>query len=559
MTATPMTATSPRSAEFFDRQMRHPGWDQGAASSGHVVVVSRPCTAAERLVEVLTAAGVGRIEIATTDVGWALELVDRCADLAPVSQISPLDLGSALSVPPVPGALVIELAQPGEAAARHLGGDGPDHLISLHPSFSGLDAAIEAATRALRDLGVCQELESCDVTERAPHELAPDPKTEPSPPFALFIVGAGALTNGLLVAMAHHASTRPHRLAMCDGDTVSTSNLNRQLLFRVGDRGRPKATVLAERVPDLLGTADVVAHDHHFWTADLAAFVATARAAGERVVVAHLTDTWASRQEAMEAATLLGVDAQLYAGTHFTGGRARLFGPSVPDSWCAACGTEQLLTRVAVEAAEVARRRQSCSQRHDAAMLLPNLAVGRVAVELLHGWLTSSVELPGAELDLAAVPRRRSGGLCRPCSHARGQHPQTGTLEWPSGAQVPVIEGAVTPFGKGLAVAGATLADGRHGALLLLGDGITGGHLLGGTPEAGVMALADGDRRQVDGHTLTFRRRSFRLRAPAQPAGRCAWCLDPLDGGWVTVCADDHVVCERCSESSCPRCGNADD
>ncbi|HMF32215.1 MAG TPA: ThiF family adenylyltransferase [Candidatus Lokiarchaeia archaeon] len=64
----------------------------------------------------------------------------------------------------------------------------------------------------------------------------------------VFIAGVGAL--GCEIAK-DLALCGVGKLLLCDLDTIETSNLSRQLLFRPGDEGRPKAEVAAERLKEM--------------------------------------------------------------------------------------------------------------------------------------------------------------------------------------------------------------------------------------------------------------------------------------------------------------------
>lgn len=65
---------------------------------------------------------------------------------------------------------------------------------------------------------------------------------------AVFILGVGAL--GCEIAK-DLALVGVGKLVLCDLDTIETSNLSRQMLFRPGDEGRPKAEVAAERLKEM--------------------------------------------------------------------------------------------------------------------------------------------------------------------------------------------------------------------------------------------------------------------------------------------------------------------
>lgn len=64
----------------------------------------------------------------------------------------------------------------------------------------------------------------------------------------VLVAGAGALGNEIL---KHLALLGIGRIVVVDFDRVEVSNLSRSVLFRVGDRGRPKVGVVAERMAEL--------------------------------------------------------------------------------------------------------------------------------------------------------------------------------------------------------------------------------------------------------------------------------------------------------------------
>ncbi len=64
----------------------------------------------------------------------------------------------------------------------------------------------------------------------------------------IMIVGVGAL--GCEIAK-DFALMGIGKIVLVDLDTIETSNLSRQMLFKPGDEGRPKAEVAAERLKDM--------------------------------------------------------------------------------------------------------------------------------------------------------------------------------------------------------------------------------------------------------------------------------------------------------------------
>jgi molybdopterin/thiamine biosynthesis adenylyltransferase len=74
----------------------------------------------------------------------------------------------------------------------------------------------------------------------------------------IMIVGVGAL--GCEIAK-DFALMGIGKLILVDLDTIETSNLSRQMLFRPGDEGRPKAEVAAERLKEMNPYIKI---DHYF-------------------------------------------------------------------------------------------------------------------------------------------------------------------------------------------------------------------------------------------------------------------------------------------------------
>ncbi len=65
---------------------------------------------------------------------------------------------------------------------------------------------------------------------------------------SVLVVGAGGLGSPILLCLA---AAGVGTIGVVDGDTVSLSNLNRQVLYATGDIGQPKALVAKERLAAL--------------------------------------------------------------------------------------------------------------------------------------------------------------------------------------------------------------------------------------------------------------------------------------------------------------------
>jgi adenylyltransferase/sulfurtransferase len=78
---------------------------------------------------------------------------------------------------------------------------------------------------------------------------------------AVLLVGAGGL--GAPAAL-YLAAAGVGRLGLVDDDAVDVTNLQRQVIFRTSDAGRPKTTVARERLLDLNPDIDVIVHQTRF-------------------------------------------------------------------------------------------------------------------------------------------------------------------------------------------------------------------------------------------------------------------------------------------------------
>jgi len=86
---------------------------------------------------------------------------------------------------------------------------------------------------------------------------------------SVLVIGCGGLG---APALYYLTAMGIGRLGLCDGDTVSLSNLNRQILFKQDDLGKPKAQTAGKRLRALNPQLETTVYDC-FLDADLAASI----------------------------------------------------------------------------------------------------------------------------------------------------------------------------------------------------------------------------------------------------------------------------------------------
>ena len=129
---------------------------------------------------------------------------------------------------------------------------------------------------------------------------------------SVLVVGAGGLGSGCLPYLA---AAGFGRIVVVDGDRLDESNLNRQVLHRTCDLGRPKAESAAERILALFPEASVTARVERVTPGNALALLA-----GHHVLV-DCTDSFAAKFLLNDAAVLLGVPL-VHAGVVAFAGQA---------------------------------------------------------------------------------------------------------------------------------------------------------------------------------------------------------------------------------------------
>lgn len=141
------------------------------------------------------------------------------------------------------------------------------------------------------------------------------------------VIGCGGLGSA---ALPYLAAAGIGRLLIADHDTVSDTNLQRQVVFTEADLGRPKAEAAAERLYALNSRINVRALNECLSENRLLEL------ADEADIVLDCSDNFATRQAVNKACVATATPLVSGAAVRFSGQLA-LFRPDLPDSPCYAC------------------------------------------------------------------------------------------------------------------------------------------------------------------------------------------------------------------------------
>lgn len=130
-----------------------------------------------------------------------------------------------------------------------------------------------------------------------------------TPPEDVLVIGAGGLGSATLPTLARAGL----RIRLLDDDVVSLSNLQRQLLFRTADVGRPKVEAAAERLAELAPGVTVQPMQGRLTTDNALELLASA------TLVVDGTDNFATRFLVNDACVLAGKPLVHGAILRFTG------------------------------------------------------------------------------------------------------------------------------------------------------------------------------------------------------------------------------------------------
>ncbi|MHB1305965.1 MAG: molybdopterin-synthase adenylyltransferase MoeB [Limisphaerales bacterium] len=130
-------------------------------------------------------------------------------------------------------------------------------------------------------------------------------------------VGAGGLGSPLLLYLA---AAGIGRIGVVDFDSVELSNLQRQVLYRTADVGRPKAVAAREAVQGLNPHVEVDLHEVRLTSANALEIVRPYD------IVVDGTDNFPTRYLTNDACVLLG-KPNVYGSVHRFEGQASVFGP----------------------------------------------------------------------------------------------------------------------------------------------------------------------------------------------------------------------------------------
>jgi len=199
-------------------------------------------------------------------------------------------------------------AQPGEHAEQdHAHDAGHRHVHAAgHDHAAALPAADYSRQIALPEVGV-----------EGQQRLASG---------AVLVIGAGGL--GVPV-LQYLAAAGVGRIGLVDGDTVEASNLHRQPLYGVGDIGRSKAVVAAERLREANPQLTVDLHAERATAANLGDWLARCD------LVVECSDNFATKFVVNDAAVSLGKPA-VFASVYQYEGQLQVYLPR--EDWpCLRC------------------------------------------------------------------------------------------------------------------------------------------------------------------------------------------------------------------------------
>lgn len=182
----------------------------------------------------------------------------------------------------------VEQATPGERALLDVleeGAESPQQLLqelrAREPALAGDEAALVRTLEELASLGLLEERASRtrailgdDAAERLDRQLAYFSDVRPGEAAdvqarltnaRVLMLGVGGLGTWTAAALA---CAGVGHLTLVDDDTVDLSNLNRQVLFRRSDVGRPKVEAASDALAAFDPTLDITTHQRRITSAD---------------------------------------------------------------------------------------------------------------------------------------------------------------------------------------------------------------------------------------------------------------------------------------------------
>ena len=143
----------------------------------------------------------------------------------------------------------------------------------------------------------------------------------------VLVIGCGGLGSA---ALPYLAAAGVGRLLIADHDTVSDTNLQRQVIFTEHDLERPKVEAAAERLRAINSRCEVVAINECLSEKRLIELAA------EADILLDCSDNFATRLAVNRASVATGTPLVSGAAVRFAGQLA-LFRPNVPEAPCYAC------------------------------------------------------------------------------------------------------------------------------------------------------------------------------------------------------------------------------